>query len=320
MTAIEFTKLPQLITVDRDRVHEDLSMLLVEGSEDGAIKLARADPSLFCEPIDSRLMAPAALCTRAGYVASRSTTFTWAMTAAESGMDTLMDVLLAAGVHPNDPSVFMKVPLMSHSAWFFKAENSRKILKLGARPDSPNRWADGGKTIGQWLVKRLESGLAHAGQAAECLEVLIDAGARDLSPEPGRHVAFLLARAPSGFTTGGPLVDEKMREVARLFPALKRAGLPIDQRDKDTYTTPLTEAIRAKNRIFVEMLVECDAKWRDVVSAAGTMVEEVELSFGVEGRAWFMEALMRAEVASCRAPSASVNAAPTPRRGLRAPV
>jgi len=292
-----------------------------------AAELARKDPSLLTDHLDSRYGPQVVVQSPDTATSGRRlpTSGTWCMFAAELEFPLLMEVALQAGIGPDDSDVFLQGGLLSYRRWSLRHDLLELALKYKAHPDvqiqPKGNWNVWPGTPGQVSLRNavLNRARDDAVKHLQCLKMLLEGGARVVSwlrrqEDPVNYPSPLWELA--NFTT-----PAAQRVTAELVPLMKAAGVDIDQHGGETWLPPVIAAARARNRPMVEALLVAGCRTDDghIVRVAGDKFEavrplfdEIDQAFGAGAHSWALEAMMNAQlVASCAAGACSTEPMPT---------
>jgi hypothetical protein len=339
-------KLPHILAgAAREDAHEALHRLLDgnqelshEEADARAADLARKDPSLLTEHLDSRygpqVVVRSPDCDAPGR--SLPTSGTWCMFAAEREFPRLMEVALQAGAGPDDSDVFLQGGLLSYRRWSLRHDLLELALKYKADPDvqiqPKGNWNVWPGTPGQVSLRNavLNGASDDAAKHLQCVKMLLEGGAKVVGwlcskEDPVNYPSAAWELANRNFAS-----PAAKRLAAELVPLMKAAGVDIDQHGGETWCPPVVAAARAKSRPMVEALIAAGCRTDDAhivrdtaakFAAVQPLFTEIDLAFGAGAHSWAIEAMMHMQLAASRnagASSTEPRPASAPRARVRA--
>jgi ankyrin repeat protein len=179
--------------------------------------------------------------------------------AAEQGSAPLLDLLLKAGVNPNDPINFVnsgETPVMLASR-SFKKDAVATLVRAGADVNAKETWS--GQTALMWAAAQGDSAMVSA---------LLEMG------------ADLHARSNGGTT---PFLFAVRKGDMRTVQAMLTAGVDVNAKRSGDFATPLLVAIINGNEDLVDLLLDKGADpnaegGTTALTVTGAKAEEVKLT------------------------------------------
>lgn len=316
-------QLPKILTgAAREDAHEALHRLL-DGNEEfshedadaRAAGLARKDPSLLADHLDSRFGSQVVVLSQDHDVPARRlpTSGTWCMFAAAREFPRLMEVALQAGVGPDDSDVFLQGGLLSYRRWSLRHDLLAMALKYKAAPDvqiqPKENWNVWPGTPGQVSLRNalLNGAGDDAAKYLLSVKMLLEGGAKVIgwlnsNEDPVNYPSAAWELANRTFAS-----PAASRLATELVPLLRAAGVDIDQHGGDAWCPPVVAAARAKNRPMVESLIAAGCRTDDarIVRGAAPKFEavqplftEIDEAFGSGARSWAIEIMMNTQLAA----------------------
>ena len=333
----------------RAKAHVDLMGLIGAKEQSAVAELARLDPSLLIEPIPQ--FNPVTGKEFEGWRIAWQKHTRWLGLVAGRESETFpeaIEVMLTAGIHPDDRGSFVHDALLGFSQWRTRPALLRLALAHGAATELPPECGSDRRRsvlrpvlseLGSRLPRgSLEGGAQRLADVIECAEILLAAGA-------------IAADAPQRFKNNGALVHGDGNPM--LFPLMNKwfeslqpwvaprleaitrsmhaAGAKLDMRCGNKEAPLILEAVRDGNMFVAMLFVQMGARTDDAFiarpfgSPGGQLyglIEEAQRYGGADCAAQMTQAMMRQRLATVSAPAAAINAdaAPVPTRRRSRPL
>lgn len=300
------------------------------------LELAKRDPSLLLEPLPARYPLPR---QPEEDVRWHNSDTVWANHSKwyehwlaiafdpNSAMLDVVEVMLKAGIHPDDDAVWNSGRLLLKNGWATDPDRLSLALRHGASPDSGRGWPGSYLRSALGNVSRVMgeslSTVDDLDEAARCVELLLDAGTTERGYRSGepRDTSWTgqLAMTAIAHLTGQVRSKEPgfMGPALRLMRRLHAEGFDINEDTGSARVPPVISAIRQGNIKIAAELIRLGCR-TDVARPGGpaysgvVSLESEAAAMGPEVLAAINEALMDRQL------GASVVPAPQPGRTRRA--
>lgn len=341
----------------RARAHADIMTFIDPAGMAGAkaqvyrssiARIAREDPSLLLEPIPPRY--PLARTERetwhnADTVWRNHSSWygNWLNRLVDPTVDCVeaVEAVLAAGIHPDDATVWAEGTLLASEGWATNPEKLAIGLRNGANPDHP--FGENGReryVLHALNLVRSKMGAAGGSGAekelrdgVQCVQMLLAAGAKELDrpdeeAQPGAiNFGRKLLTAIGHLVDGGAAVMKpEMRSlVHQLMGQLVRAGADMDRACGFQEVPPVVMALRSLDIEGACKLIALGCKTDDAFivrsnGIAGKVASLTEEAYGAGKEAFSTRvtaALMERQISVSQPTDAAASTSRAPSRRLR---
>lgn len=263
-------RLPLLLTgIERARAHVDLLVALSASTNDPPaverfVQLARQDPSLLLEPVPDHyplrgVSGEPLAWTNSDQVWKYQARWhgNWLCSAVQANLPLrdAVEVVLQAGVHPDDAAVWPAGRLLLVDGWVTDPDRLSLALQHGASPDSGLGWLQSYlRTALLEVSKQLDDGadgsIERIERAIRPVELLLDAGTTERAYLPGEteDTSWMgtLCRTAISHLTGKVRVkgSDFIAPVLRLIRRMHAEGFAIDEDTGGARVPPVVSALR----------------------------------------------------------------------------